>query len=80
MEWISVKDRLPEEKQAVALINVNHWENVGGDWERNIYAAGYLTSWDGRGSPFWGIRGENAQVIEAYTHGLALPDSPQNTA
>jgi len=27
MEWISVKDRLPEYGQSVALVNIDRWEN-----------------------------------------------------
>ena len=73
--WISVKDRLPELRQPVALINVNRYENTAGSWDRRIFDCGYL---DYLGSNYWTIRRARAQNIEAYTHWMLLPEPPKD--
>lgn len=65
--WISVSERLPAVNQSVALVNTGRWENVGGDWDRNIHDCGY---WCGT---HWCVRAERALSREAYTHWFALP-------
>jgi hypothetical protein len=72
--WVSVKERLPEQCQSVALVNVNRWENCGGDMERNIHDVGFL---DGHHAPWWSIRGDRAQTLDAYTHWMPLPAPPK---
>ncbi|WP_136420330.1 DUF551 domain-containing protein [Herbaspirillum sp. ST 5-3] len=77
-EWISVKDRLPDLHQAVALVDVERWRNTGADFEINHHAVGYL-SWSGY-SRYWSCFGESrGQVLEAFTHWLPLPAAPQPT-
>jgi hypothetical protein len=77
-QWVSVAERLPAFDQSVALVNVNKWENVGGDWLRNIHACGYLARL-GSG-PYWSVRGERAMSLDAFTHWLALPAPPDDEA
>lgn len=73
-QWISVEERMPEHRQSVALVNVNRWENVGGDeWERNVHACGYWDNWAGG---HWSVRGERAMPLEAFTHWMPLPAPP----
>lgn len=73
--WVSVDEVLPEHNQSVALINVNRWENTGGDLEMNVRACGYLNACGG--VPYWSIRGERATSIEAFTHWMPLPAAPK---
>lgn len=76
-EWIPISpDTMPEPHQPVALLNVDHFENVGGDWTRNIQAAGYLEDAMGEGHLFWSVRGERAICLDGYTHWMPLPGSP----
>lgn len=75
-EWISTSERLPELGQSVALINVDRWENTGGDLEMNVRACGYLHEMR-PGDPYWSIRGERANCLDAFTHWLPLP-SPKS--
>lgn len=74
--WAKV-ETLPALEQSVALLNVNKWENCGGDMERNVQDAGYLSDY-GYG-PFWSIRGERAQMLAAFTHWMPLPSPPDST-
>lgn len=78
--WISVKERLPEFGQSVALVNIGRWENCGGDMDRNCHDAGYLKSGAlGLGTmSYWCVRGERAQNLHAYTHWMLLPEPPQD--
>jgi hypothetical protein len=75
-EWISIHERLPELGQSVALINIDRWENTGGDLEMNVRACGYLHEMR-PGDPYWSIRGERATCLDAFTHWLPLP-SPKS--
>lgn len=73
--WVSVAERLPAENQPVALLDVERWENTGGDWSRNVQAAGYLAS---MGSvTYWAIRGERCVSLDAFSHWMPLPQPPQ---
>jgi hypothetical protein len=74
LRWIAVADRLPELHQSVALINIDQYENVAGDWSRNTHAAGYLE--DAGNQKYWAIRGERGSCLDAYTHWLPLPGAP----
>lgn len=71
--WIPIADRLPELNQSVALCHEDQYENTGGDWTRNLHAAGYLSDC---GGPYWSIRGERACCLDAYTHWMPLPVVP----
>jgi hypothetical protein len=71
--WISVDESMPEHQQSVALVNVNRWENVGGDWLRNVHACGYWDNWAGG---HWSVRGERAMTLESFTHWMPLPAAP----
>lgn len=71
--WISVDERMPEHGQSVALVNANRWENTGGDFERNVHAAGYWNNW---GGGHWSVRGERAISRESFTHWMPLPAPP----
>lgn len=72
--WISVSEELPEINQAVALMNINQWENTGGGHDRNIQDCGYLSDFGGK---YWSIRGEMGMVLNAYTHWIDLPPPPE---
>lgn len=73
MEWISVKDRLPERNDPVVLLNTSRWENTG-HFERNIYDCGYLCKTGS--TTYWAIRGQRATALEDYTHWMPLPPPP----
>ncbi len=72
--WISVTDRLPGPFQPVVLLNVDRFENCGGDMKRNYSDVGYLNNWCGG---YWSIRGQTATEIKAYTHWQPLPAPPE---
>jgi len=72
-QWISINDRLPSVRQSVALVHMSRWENAPMD--RNIYACGYLDD-AFSATPYWSIRGERAQMLDAFTHWLPLPMTP----
>lgn len=72
--WIPVEERLPEKYQPVALLSVERFESC--HFDRNIQAAGYLDNMASH-RPYWSIRGERATVLEAFTHWMPLPASPQ---
>jgi len=72
--WISIQERLPELDVSVALINVDRFENTGGDLEMNVRACGYLS--DMGYTKYWSIRGERATNLHAFTHWMPLPPPP----
>lgn len=73
-EWISVKDRLPELHEVVALLNTEIFMSTGFDKATNWYGAGYLCDWGGK---YWSIFGENrAKTLESVTHWMPLPEGP----
>lgn len=74
--WVPITpETMPEMGQSVALVNVNRWENCGGDKRRNIHACGYLEH-AGCWRPYWSIRGQRPQELDSFTHWIALPDPP----
>lgn len=75
-DWISVKDRLPELYQAVALMSVDRYANNGELPVNNphIIAAGYLSEW---GNKYWSVRGEQSLMLDAFTHWMPLPEPPE---
>lgn len=73
--WISVDDRLPEEGESVALVNIHRFESMGGAEEnRNVHDVGYLST--AFGVAHWSIRGERAKSIIDFTHWMPLPAAP----
>ena len=72
--WVSVAERVPKSRQSVALLNIDKWENVAGDWSRNVQACGYWNDLYGGG--YWSVRGGPALCREAFTHWTAMPDMP----
>ncbi|HLV84201.1 MAG TPA: DUF551 domain-containing protein [Devosia sp.] len=74
--WVPIRERLPELNQPVVIININRFENVGGDWERHIQDVGYLSSWGDGARRYWSIRHASATTVESYTHWLPLPAAP----
>ena len=74
MEWISVEDRLPKLGEAVALINIDRWENTAAKIERNLQDCGYLSF---SGQNYWSVRAEGARSIDTYTHWMPLPEPPK---
>jgi hypothetical protein len=71
--WIPISpDTMPKNHQPVALLDVNRFRNC--DFDLNIQDVGYLET--GMAFPYWSIRGERAQIIDAYTHWMPLPDAP----
>ena len=75
-EWIPVAERLPEPWKHVALIDIARWENMPGDYDANIHAAGY---WNPQLNGFWSVRSERAVCREAFTHWCSLPPAPEAT-
>ncbi|NCE63716.1 DUF551 domain-containing protein [Pseudoflavonifractor sp. 524-17] len=80
MEWISVKDRLPEYKIPV-LVLFN--DNIHS--RKNVFAVGYITTdIKNRKAKAWefkSIRGWNAEQISSWmqyevTHWMPLPTPP----
>lgn len=76
-KWISVKERLPEMGQSVALINIEEFENCSGSIDMNVRDCGQLFHDLYSVRPFWDIRGARAVSIEAFTHWLLLPPAPE---
>lgn len=68
--WVRIADRLPELHTSVALINVDEWENTGGNCDMNVRACGYLS--DAGPFKYWSIRGERATALDAFTHWMPL--------
>ena len=76
MEWINIKDRLPELGIIVALMDFNRYRNDG-DVEvnnPNVVQAGYLNHF---GSDYWSVYGERGLEVDAFTHWMLLPDPPK---
>ena len=72
--WISVRDRLPELHQPVALLNTETWLNTGGDFNANWHGAGYLSEF---GNKYWSVIGERGgMTLDAVTHWCELPLPP----
>lgn len=76
MEWISVKDRLPELHTMVALMDVTRYANNGNVQVDNehVVQAGFL---DEFGSKHWSLYGERALVLGAFTHWSKLDLPPK---
>ena len=75
-KWVSVKDRLPDFREPVVLINISMWENTGGAWERNVQDCGYRN--EIQGQEYWSVRGiSGGQVITAYTHWKRVSPPPE---
>ena len=76
MEWISVKDRLPELGIIVALMDCTTYRN-NGDMKMNnphVVQAGYLNEF---GGGYWSVYGERGMEIDAFTHWMPLPEPPE---
>lgn len=75
-EWISIKERMPEISQVVALANNDRWMNSMAHEEEglNWYGVGYL----GKDiNQYWNIIGETrSQCIDAVTHWMPLEVVP----
>jgi len=74
--WNKVENGLPELHQPVVCINVDHYENTGGDWDRNVQDCVYLSELHGR--KYWSKCGERAISLDYYTHWMPLPAQPQH--
>lgn len=71
MEWISVKDRLPELQLSVLLYK----ESVGGyKWFEVGYLNSYTTSVN-RIYPEWVVNGKYGE--SEYSHWMPLPEPPK---
>ena len=79
-KWISVKERLPDIGQSVALIDIEEFENCSGDIYINVRDCGQLFLDFHSGRLFWDIRGARAMSIEAFTHWMILPPTPEEAA
>lgn len=67
MEWISVKDRLPEKGQEVTA-----WRMFGGDyWHYQI-----ITFWIEKRTPCWRYQ-DNWVSFHSITHWMPLPKPPK---
>lgn len=73
VEWQPITEStMPEWHKPVALLDINRFQNC--HFDLNIHDVGYL---EGEApNLYWSIRGERAQVIEAYTHYFVLPPQP----
>lgn len=66
-EWISVKDRLPDEEQKVLCVTCDE-EIVIAEFSHFSYDFGELGEWH-----YWGIR-----PPEFVTHWMPLPEPPES--
>ena len=76
LSWVPISERLPELRQPVVLININRLENTGGDWERHMQAASYLSSWGDGGPRYWALGVGLSASLEYFTHWMPLPAAP----
>ena len=81
MEWISVKDRLPELNQLVLAILNKPCERLNYPYKENVlllfrrehnYITGHKTKWE---RPF---AGETVDYNDEVTHWMPLPELPKN--
>lgn len=88
MDWISVKDRLPEDGQRVLAFlpnNVVYLPGKGGErrftpviflrFARDFFAAGNPKR-DKFGPHFWLGEGQSNQYFEEVTHWMPVPEGP----
>ena len=71
MEWISVKDRLPDKKQYVFLLADRYWNTPDGVEDMLVTASGYLST--NGNELYWSVFGERGLALEAFTHWFAVP-------
>lgn len=74
MNWISIKDRMPEKHQYVVLLADRYWNTPDGVPEMKVTATGYLTIF---GVEYWSIFGGRCMDLDAFTHWMLLPDAPE---
>lgn len=72
--WNKVECCLPELQQPVVCINVDRYENTGGDWDRIVQDCVYLSEL--HGNKYWSKCGERAICLDYYTHWMPLPAPP----
>ena len=78
MEWISVKDRLPELHIVVALMDCTSYRNNGNQEVNNphVVQAGHLTHFGGN---YWSVYGERGLEVDSFTHWMPLPEPPKES-
>jgi Protein of unknown function (DUF551) len=65
MEWISVKDRLPDKGEEVGYVF------DGKNIRRDVYAPGFNGKWETENSMGWYV------TVENITHWMPLPEPPK---
>ncbi len=76
--WVSCAEGLPDFNAPVALLSMDRFENVAGDWIRHVQAAGFRSQIhpeDPKG--YWSIVGQRATPIGSFTHWYSLPPAPE---
>ena len=76
-EWISIKDRLPNVYQPVALLDVRRFTNTGCDVHLNHHNIGYLVN---HGHKYWSLFTSPSSDLTAFTHCMPLPTLPKEQA
>lgn len=75
MNWIDIKDRIPDRYQYVLLIADRYWNAPDAMGHPHVAAVGYLDEIGGH--QYFSIFGERGMKIDSFTHWMSIPDYPE---